>query len=124
MLRRLVLAAALAVLGAAPAGASGPTSATLVWTAPGDDSLSGTATLYDVRVSNAIIDASNFASATVVSGVPTPLAAGSVQSVTVTGLSPNTQYWFAIKTVDDIGNWSGVSNIATFTTPTSNDCSK
>jgi len=35
----------------------------------------------------------------------------------VTSLKPNTTYWFAIKTADDAGNLSGISNIASITTP-------
>ena len=91
-------------------------SVPLTWTAPGDDSLTGTATRYDLRYSTAAITASNFATATAWTGVPTPAAAGTSQSAVITGLQPATTYWFAIKTVDDAGNWSGVSNIISRTT--------
>jgi hypothetical protein len=115
------LALALA-LGASPARAvSSPTSVTLAWTAPGDDGNVGTAALYDVRYSTAPIDASNFTGAYAASQVPTPQPAGSSESMLVTGLSPSTTYWFAIRTRDDAGNWSGISNVAQWTTPASND---
>jgi len=92
------------------------TSVRLTWTAPGDDSLSGTATAYDLRMSTSPIDAGNFGAAAAVTGLPTPLAAGTSQNKTITGLTPSTGYWFALKTRDDAGNWSGISNIVQATT--------
>ena len=91
-------------------------SVQLSWTTPGDDSLSGTAAQFDVRYSTSLITAANFASATQWMGAPTPAAPGTVQSTTVTGLQPNTTYWFAIKTADEVPNWSGISNVITRTT--------
>ncbi|TMQ72170.1 MAG: hypothetical protein E6K80_03430 [Candidatus Eisenbacteria bacterium] len=87
-------------------------SVPLSWTAPGDDSLTGTATQYDLRYSTVAITSTNFSSATRFTGTPTPAAPGTRQSVTVTGLQSNTTYYFAIKTGDEVPNWSGVSNIA------------
>ena len=119
-----VVALAIALLGASPAAGlaqSSPTSATLAWTSPGDDSLTGTAAQYDVRMSTTPLDGASFGAATRLAGAPAPLVAGSQQTMLVNGLSPSTQYWFAIKTADASGNWSGISNIATFTTPASND---
>lgn len=92
-------------------------SVLLTWTTPGDDSLTGTASQFDIRYSTAAITAANFASATRwTSGVPAPATPGSVQSVRVTGLTPGTTYWFAIKTGDDVPNWSLISNIVQKTT--------
>jgi|GEM_PF-3256780 len=93
--------------------ASGPTSnsMTLTWTAPGDDGGTGTASQYDIRYSTSAITSSNWGSAVQVSGEPTPRSAGSSESFTVTGLSPNTTYYFAIETADEKPNWSGLSNI-------------
>jgi len=92
------------------------TSVVLNWTAPGDDSNTGTATVYDIRYSTSAIDASNWASATHVSGEPAPSAAGASETYTVTGLSPNTTYYFAIKTADEVPNWSTISNSTSATT--------
>ena len=86
-------------------------SVTLTWTAPGDDGSVGTASLYDLRYSLSPINAGNFNSATAVSGVPAPQAAGANESFTVSGLTPNTTYYFAIKTADENNNWSTISNI-------------
>lgn len=87
-------------------------SVTLNWTTPGDDSLSGTASQFDIRYSTAPITGANFASATrFTTGVPVPAVPGTRQSVVVTGLSPSTTYYFAIKTADEVPNWAGVSNV-------------
>jgi phosphodiesterase/alkaline phosphatase D-like protein len=101
------------------AGSPTETSVELSWTAPGDDGAVGTATQYDIRYSTSYITAGNFASATAAALPPTPLPAGNVQSFVVTGLSSETTYFFAIKTADEIPNWSAVSNVTTITT--SND---
>lgn len=86
-------------------------SVQLSWTTPGDDSLTGTAAQFDLRYSSSAITASNFASATRWNGTPVPAVSGTRQTTTVTGLQPNTTYWFAIKTADEVPNWSGISNI-------------
>lgn len=98
--------------------ASDPTqsSALLSWTAPGDDGATGTAALYDLRYSTATITEGNWASATQVTGEPTPSAAGAGESMTVSGLSAATTYYFAIKTSDEVPNQSPISNIASITT--------
>ena len=85
---------------------------TLTWTAPGDDGTIGAATQYDLRYSTAPISDANFASATKMLSMPFPAAAGTKQSVSISGLAINTTYYFAIKSADERGNWSGLSNIA------------
>ncbi len=92
-------------------------SATLTWTAPGDDGTIGTATTYDVRYGTAPITAGNWASATLATGEPVPVAAGSPQSFAVTGLNSDTTYYFALKTSDEANNISPLSNVASGTTP-------
>jgi len=86
-------------------------SITLTWTTPGDDSLTGTAAQFDIRYSESPITLANFTSATKWSGAPAPAASGSSQTTTVTGLSPSTTYYFAMKTADEVPNWSGLSNV-------------
>ena len=98
-----------------------PTSVQLTWTTPGDDSLSGTAASFDLRYATSAITAANFASATRWTGTPAPTAPGTTQSVTVSGLNPATTYWFAIKTADEVPNWSAISNILSVTTPVAAD---
>jgi hypothetical protein len=62
-------------------------------------------------MSQAPITAANWSSATVVPGLPNPQVAGSRQSVTVAGLTQGVTYYFALRSVDDAGNWSGLSNV-------------
>jgi len=97
---------------------SNPTrqSLTLTWTAPADNGPEGKAASYDLRYSTAVINESNWSSATQVSGLPTPASAGTSQTFTVTGLSAGATYYFAIKSTDAAGNVSGLSNIASATT--------
>lgn len=94
---------------------AGADSVSLTWTAPGDDSLTGTATAYDLRVSTSPITLANWSGATQVTGVPVPLVAGSRQNATVRGLTNGTTYYFALRTVDEVGNWSGISNVLQWT---------
>lgn len=85
---------------------------TLTWTAPGDDGTIGLAARYDVRYSLSPITAANFAQAIVAPGPPDPGAAGTLQTFTIGGLQSGATYYFAVKSVDDAGNWSAISNVA------------
>jgi hypothetical protein len=93
------------------------TTASLRWTSVGDDSLTGTATSYDIRYSTSQITNNNWGSATQVTGEPTPLVAGTVTNFTVTGLTKERTYYFAVRAVDDAGNMSALSNVPSATTP-------
>ncbi len=97
-------------------------SITLTWTTPGDDSLSGTASQFDIRYSTSPITVANFASATRwTTGVPAPTASGTRQSVTITGLTPATTYYVAMKTADEVPNWANLSNVISRTTAAAPD---
>lgn len=98
---------------------TGAGKVTLKWTAPGDDGMVGRVAGYEVRYSaNQItndagnpFDPNDWAAATPLPiGVPSPLPAGSTQSMTAQGLSPGLTYWFAVKAVDEAGNESALSN--------------
>ncbi len=91
-------------------------SVDLSWTAPGDDGNIGTASSYDIRYSTSTITESNWSSAFQISGEPIPQIAGTSQSMSISGLSSSTTYYFAIKTSDEMPNTSGISNIASVTT--------
>lgn len=86
--------------------------AVLQWTAPGRDGTTGTASKYEIRYSTEDITEENFAQATRVSEVPFPAAAGETQQVEVPKLDGNTEYYFAIKTYNEIPNGSPISNVA------------
>lgn len=89
----------------------GSYSVTLRWTATGDDGFSGNAGSYDLRYSLVPITEANFTQATAVTGIPVPAAPGTLESFKVSGLVPNTDYYFALRVRDNVGNSSGLSNV-------------
>jgi parallel beta-helix repeat protein len=94
---------------------SNPTenSVILNWTAPGDDGNTGTASGYIVKYSTSgPINDSNWDSASTYAQSWTPVTAGSKETRVVSGLDPDTQYWFAIKAYDEIPNYGYISNNA------------
>lgn len=109
MIYVILLASWLAFPFITPGTGGGNTTLTLNWTAPGDDSLTGTASQYDLRMSTASINGTNFGTCQQLV-VPLPQPAGKSESYVVGGLTPGTNYWFAIKTRDAYGNWSPISN--------------
>ncbi len=101
--------AAITDLAASTGGSPGQVN--LTWTAPGDDGDTGTAMTYTSRYRDtAIVSEFGWLLATDVSGEPTPLVAGTPQTMTVSGLTPGQTYYFAIKTQDEVPNTSGLSN--------------
>ena len=104
-----LVAAAIPAMALAQGGVADTVS--LAWSAPGDDGQLGTATAYELRISFLPIDETTWSAATVVAGTPVPQPAGTPQRMVVGGLTPGTTYYFAIKTVDESGNWSLLSNV-------------
>ena len=94
------------------------------WTAPGDDGSVGTAAEYDIRYSTALIDESNFGSATVAPNIPTPQASGSYQVLDIGSLVAGTTYYVAMKTRDESNNWSPLSNVVTQLIPDTKEPNK
>lgn len=92
------------------------TSIAARWTAPGDDGNTGTATRYEIRYSTSVITSSNWSSATLASGAPTPAAAGTSQTYTLNGLAGSRTYYIAMKAFDEVGNASTLSNVVNGTT--------
>jgi hypothetical protein len=92
------------------------TTATLTWTAVGDDGSTGTATAYEIRYETAEVNSANWDFAIKLSGIPQPKPAGENETFLVTGLDQETTYYFAIKAADEVPNWSPVSNSASGTT--------
>lgn len=92
------------------------TSINLTWTAPGDDGNSGTASQYDIRYATTSITGLTWSTAIQCENEPIPQNVGNIEYYNVTGLDPDTTYYFAIKTADEIPLWSGLSNIAFNTT--------
>lgn len=113
-LRRCASAVAIVVLAMlAPRAIHAQQLDSLVvsWTAAGDDGNVGAAASYDLRISLSPIDESNFDAATPVAEMPAPATNGTRQRITVRGLTRGTTYFFAIKSVDDAGNRSDISNV-------------
>ena len=88
------------------------TGVRLSWTAPGDDNRYGRAREYDLRYLTYYINESNWSSAIKIPSLPIPGPAGCMEHFFVEGLPEGRRYFFAIKTVDDAGNWSLLSNVA------------
>jgi hypothetical protein len=88
----------------------------LAWTAPGDDGAEGRAFAYDLRYALAPITAESWNEAMQVEGMPTPKLHGSAESYTVTGLEQATGYHFALRTTDNAGNESELSNMVSKST--------
>jgi len=76
------------------------------WTAVGDDGNLATAASYDLRYATTpITNLAQFDAATPFA-IPPPQAPGSAESALVTGLTLNTDHYFALKVSDSVGNFS------------------
>lgn len=97
-------------------GAVTLSTAEISWTAPGDDGNVGRASRYDIRRYGLAITEESWDNCAIVLGEPQPGPAGSPQSMTISGLTAYRLYNVAIKTSDEIPNWSAVSNVVSFIT--------
>lgn len=85
---------------------------TLRWTAPGDDSLTGTAQSYDLRYDYQPLTEDSWPGCYTIAGTPGPEQAGTKQSFAFPVPAFDTTLYFAIRTIDDAGNVSAISNVA------------
>lgn len=86
----------------------------LVWTAPGDSFYKGKATLYDIRYSSRSVASDTikwWKRASKVLDIPIPSYPGHRDSCLIPDLSLEKPYYFALKTSDEVFNWSEISNI-------------
>lgn len=81
-----------------------PYAVRISWTSPGENGEQGVAAGYDVRYSDSPIHAGNFNAAEVAPNSIYPGAPGSVEEMWVMGLAPQTDYWFALRALDEAGN--------------------
>jgi hypothetical protein len=88
----------------------------LRWVAPGDDGNVGRAVSYQLQMTTRSGAAGDFSSGASFPMAP-PDTAGTPQRFAVRGLAPHTQYFFALRSRDDAGNWSAASNLARVLTP-------
>lgn len=111
------------VVGNFALGTVTSSSVQLTWTATGDDGDTGQAAQYDVRYSTQPINAGNFLQANyaiMTAPKPNPQA----ETLTITGLSPSTTYYFAVMTGDEVPNWGAMStvlNVQTLVQPPDDD---
>ncbi|KAA3631148.1 MAG: hypothetical protein DWP97_13830 [Calditrichaeota bacterium] len=91
-------------------------SITVGWQAPGDNDSVGQATTYDIRYQIWEMNNGNFKNCLLTDSTISPAPSGQHQSLTITGLSANRQYYVAVKSTDEVGNKSDISNIVSGTT--------
>lgn len=92
-------------------------SCVIQWTAPYANNIYDKATQYDMRYANSLVDANDstiWAGLKKVSGVPTPTTPGELQTMSISGLSPNKEYYIYIKSIK---NNYGISYSSTASTP-------
>ena len=85
---------------------------TLAWTAPGDDGDTGTASAYDIRYADFPVTAGNWETCTQAATEPEPAAPGTEQNAVI-ATGGGTDFHFALKTSDEVSNWSNLSNVVT-----------
>lgn len=83
---------------------------TLTWTAPGDDGGTGTASEYDIRYATFPVTEENWETCTQSSTEPDPAEAGTEQSAVI-NTGGGSDLYFALKTSDEVSNWSVLSNM-------------
>ncbi|MDP7264431.1 MAG: hypothetical protein QGH39_02615, partial [Candidatus Thermoplasmatota archaeon] len=90
----------------------------LAWSGPGDDENSGgPPAYYIIHYADFAINLGNFNTTTNASNAPKPTGPGNTETVQIDQLDSSTTYYFAIRTVDDAGNWAPLSNVVSFGIP-------
>lgn len=92
------------------------TSVDLSWTSVGDDYLNGTAEQFDIRYSEDELNSNNFSEAQRFENTPQPLESGEELEWQAGGLEPGRTYYIAMKSIDEAGNQSELSNVVTVST--------
>jgi subtilisin family serine protease len=88
----------------------------LTWTSPRDTGPQPRAARYEIRRAIAPITPASFPAATLVAGAPAPAAPGTAERFVATGVDEGVPTWFALRSIDQVGNPSGLSNLAGATT--------
>lgn len=91
------------------------TSVGLIWTAPGDDGVEGTAAEYDLRYGEMPMFGDDWDTAIRAEDEPVPGPAGTREEMTVGGLTPEKTYCFVMTAYDELDNSPGLSNFVTAT---------
>jgi hypothetical protein len=91
--------------------------ARIAFVAPGDDGVTGKVKKYEVRLRvGGQMTPENFDTAQLVPGTISPSQAGAIQTFSVPGLLPSTEYSVGIRAIDDCRNVSEVA-VVDFITP-------
>ena len=118
---------AIVDLRVSPASTAPQLHTVLTWSAPtvvSGSGVSGPATSYDVRYSTTpIVDNAGFNAARSITGsrtrtgvLPRPAAPETKQEIEAVALTPNSTYYFAVKSTDATGTASPLSNVPSGTT--------
>lgn len=86
------------------------------WTAPGADGYFEPASSYDFRMATSEFNLSTWTSQTRVFGLSIPAEPGTIETFTLSGLSPSVSYYFAVRGADSFGNLSQSFNLLNITT--------
>lgn len=90
-------------------------SATISFTATGDNGSSGYAEKYDIRYLTEPITDTNWKTATVYKNNFRPQKAGKTESFKIVGLTAQTTYYIGVKAVDEQNNSSSTASVSTTT---------
>jgi len=85
----------------------------LTFTAPYDDSPDEPVKSYVIKYATYTLNETNWSapSSSIAPQNITPSAPGTGQTHTITGLYPGTTYYFGIKSIDEVGNFSSISSV-------------
>ena len=113
----IAIAIVVVVLTSCNSGQTVPVSRTLqlYWTAPGDDGLIGQASAYDGRYATDTLQLkNNWNGCLLIPNIAAlaPKASGAKDTAQFTiMLETGVTYYFAVKTADEVPNWSLISNL-------------
>ncbi|MEN8008357.1 MAG: hypothetical protein ABFS42_15215 [Candidatus Krumholzibacteriota bacterium] len=92
------------------------TFAVLEWTSPADDGPLGRPYRYEIRISQEALTETNWMDISPRDGPNNPVDAGQTEEFVLPGLAPLTSYYAAVRSRDESGNFSEISNFLEFTT--------
>lgn len=88
----------------------GDSTVTLAWTAPGDDGADGTVAAYEVRRLNTLLSEPDWEVGIPVGPLPAPGVVTTSETAVLRGVPGGRLQFFALKSRDEAGNWSIISN--------------
>lgn len=100
-----------AAVGDLSAGNVTDVSVELKWKATGDDGMDGLATAYQLAYATQTFGVGEWNQHVKTIDLPVPSAAGTSQSIVITGLTRSTTYYFAVRVIDNADNYSQLSNL-------------